>query len=806
MATEWTRPATARTPVLLAEREGLSSAEVAERVSQGLTNRVPDTPARSVWDIVRANVLTPFNAIVAGGFVLLLVLGAWRDALFGLSALGNAVIGVTQEVHAKRMLARLAVVNAPRTRVLRDGGETEVPVEELVRDDAIVLRAGDQLPADGVVLEAEALEIDEAVLTGEAEPVPKGAGARVLSGSVVVAGSGLARATRVGALSFASELTVQARRFSLASSEIRAGTDRVLRWLLWALPSVALVVINGQMQALGGWDTAIRTGTWRSGAVGAVASITAMIPLGLVLMSSVVMAVGALRLGRQQVLVRELTAVEGLARVDLLCLDKTGTITEGGIAFDGLRLVSREEPPGLEEALAWFGAAADANATARSLAAAFPAGRPVASVATVPFDSARRWSAVRFGADATPAGTWVLGAPELLPAGTGGGTAALVAEAAASGLRTLVLATTPSPLDGGPAPVLPPGLRPVALLTFREVVRPEARRTLDYFREQGVRIRILSGDDPRTVAAIAREVGVECDEGVDARRLPEDQDELGELLETHAVLGRVAPEQKRRIVHALQARGHVVAMTGDGVNDVLALKDADLGIAMDSATAATKAVARVVLLDGRFDRLPGVVAEGRRVIANIERVSMLYLAKTAYAVLLSVTFGALLWSFPFLPRQLSVTDGLTIGIPSFFLALMPNAQRYRSGFLRRALAFAVPAGGVVAAAIVAVHGIARLQGLSGADAVGDASVVVLTAAGLWILVVVSRPLDLGRLLVIAAMVAASVAMFALPITAEFFALTLPPGELLLVAAGPALGAIIAIEVLARVHRRRYASR
>jgi cation-transporting ATPase E len=789
--------------VLVPEIDGLSSAAVSERVSEGLTNAVSRVSSRSVWDIVRANVFTLFNAIVAGSFALLLVLGQWRDALFGLAAVSNAVIGVVQEYRAKRALDALAVLNSPRARVVRDGVEVEVAVEDVVLDDLLVLRTGDEVTADGVVLESEALEIDESLLTGESDPVAKAAGAEALSGSSVLSGQGRVRVTRVGADSFASRLTTEAKRFSLVASEIRAGIDQVLRWITWALLPIMLIVVNGQMQMLGGWEVAIRTGTWRIGAVGAVASVIAMIPLGLVLLTSVAFAVGGVRLARKKVLVRELAAVEGLARVDMLCLDKTGTLTEGTIAFDTTHTVTTAPPRGWREALGWFGSEPNANATARCLAPAFPDRSDLDPVATIRFSSARKWSAAQFGADHDAEGTWVLGAPELV-LDRGADALALAGELAAAGRRTLVLAATAEPIeDRAPADIRLPGdLNAVVLLTFREEVRPDARQTLDYFREQAVDIRILSGDDPRTVAAVARQVGLATVECFDARMLPDDPEELSDVLETHTVFGRVTPVQKRRIVGALKSRGHVVAMTGDGVNDVLALKDADMGIAMNSAAPATKAVSRLVLLDGRFDRLPSVVAEGRRVIANIERVSMLFLAKTAYAILLSVIFGAMLWGFPFLPRQLSVSDGLTIGIPAFFLALMANPRRYRSGFLKRSLSFAVPAGALVTAAITSVHIYAEAARFDDVDTVRTASFLALTLVGLWILVVVSRPLDMRRVLVIAAMYAGLGLVLVVPLARDFLQLQTPPPSLLAATACAVVGAMIGIEIVAGVQRRR----
>lgn len=789
---------------LFADVDGLSSRDVAERVSAGLANIVSSPSSRSVWDIVRANVFTLFNGIVAASFTLLLILGQWRDALFGLAAVGNAVIGVVQEYRAKRSLDNLAVLNSPRARVMRDGVEAEIAIEDVVLDDLLVLRAGDEVTADAIVLLSEGLEVDESLLTGESDPVAKEANEEVLSGSSVLAGDGRARVVRVGADSFASHLTREAKRFSLVSSELRAGLNRILRWIAYALAPIMLIVVNGQMQVMGGWDAAIRTGAWRIGAVGAVASVIAMVPLGLVLLTSVAFAVGGVRLAQKKVLVRELAAVEGLARVNMLCLDKTGTLTEGAITFDAVHAVAADPPAGWREALAWFGSEPNANATARSLRRAFPDGDGLTPVGTVRFSSARKWSAVRFAPHTQAGGSWVLGAPELVLRDRHEETLRRAAEFAASGERTLVLAATSSPLPSGPdeAIGLPSGLRPVALLTFREEVRPDARQTLDFFRGQGVQIRILSGDDPRTVAAVARHVGVDGVEGFDARNLPEDIAELGEVLDTHTVFGRVTPIQKRSMVKALQSLGYVVAMTGDGVNDVLALKDADMGIAMNTAAPATKAVARLVLLDGRFDRLPSVVAEGRRVIANIERVSMLFLAKTAYSIVLSITFGALLWGFPFLPRQLSVTDGLTIGIPAFFLALMANPRRYRAGFLKRSLSFAIPAGVIVSGAIAAVRISADAAGVREIDTFRTAAFITLALAGLWILVVIARPLDFLRLLVVGAMYAGLGLVLSVPIATDFLALRLPPPPLLTASIAAGVGAMIAIEILARVDHRR----
>ena len=781
---------------------GLDDIEVANRMGAGLNNRLQQDSNRSLGRILRANLLTAFNAVVGGGVVLLLLLGQWQDAIFGLAALTNVVIGVVQEYRAKRLLDRLALLNAPSARVLRGGIVVEIAVENVVIDDLLVLRAGDQVSADAVLLSAVGIEIDESLLTGESEPVPKTLGDDALSGSAVIAGHGKARVVRVGAESFASRLTAEAKRFSLVNSELRNAANRIVRWITWALVPLIVLVLNAQMQAGGGWDRAINSGSWRHALVGTVASAASVIPQGLILMTSLAFALAAVKLARQKVLVQELAAVEGLARVDIVCFDKTGTLTEGGIVFDAVHETGAATAPGWREILGWFGADANANATARCLRSEFPSKDVLEPLSFVPFSSARKWSAISL-ADGETRGLWVLGAPEVVLSNSEGPVSAAVqraSELAASGLRTLVLAHTEQPMSTQDAASARLGdtLRPVVIVTFREKIRPDAGQTLDYFREQGVGIRVISGDNPQTVAAVAREVGLIFEgDGYDARNLPADLAQMGEVLERQLVFGRVTPMQKKDMVQAMQQRGHVVAMTGDGVNDALALKRADIGIAMGSGAAATKAVSRLVLLDGQFSRLPGVVAEGRRVIANVELVSKLFLAKTVYAVLLSLAVGVLLWKFPFLPRQLSPTDGLTIGIPAFFLALAPNLKRYEPGFLRRSLRFSIPSGVVISAAIVAVVAYAELSGGYSQRTVQTAAIITLSLVGLWVLVVVARPLNRWRALLIVMMYLGMFAFLTTPILQNYMNFRLPLGDLLVVSIGVATIGSLGIEVIHR---------
>ena len=784
-------------------RDGLSTAEVLERTTAGRVNSVPTATSRSVREIVQANVFTLFNAVVGGCFILLLVLGQWRDALFGLSAISNSLIGIIQEYRAKRSLDQLAILQAARNTVVRNGARQTISSEELVPDDLVVLNAGDQVTADLLLLAGAPLEVDESLLTGESEPVPKAGGAVLLSGSLILAGSGRATVLRVGPETFAYRLAAEARRFSLVTSEIRRGLEKVFAVITWLLLPTALLLTNAQMLEQGGWAGAMGSGRWVPAAVGAIAGIMAMIPLGLLLMTSVAFAVGGLRLARQKVLIQELAAVEVLARVDVLCLDKTGTLSSGSIEFDALHDAGRPRAPGWQAALEWFGGNAEASSTAAAIGAAFPALQPLREQDSVPFSSARKWSSVTFGPESAAPGTWILGAPDAVLGSPGSAAAHTQAAAlATTGLRTLALAHLPAPLPRGAAEDgLPPDLVPVLLLTFRESIRRDAAATLDYFRRQGVSVKIISGDDPRTVAALARAVGFGTGIAIDARGLPEDPLRLEETVEGCDLFGSVTPSQKRDLIQALKRRGHTVAMTGDGVNDVLALKEADLGIAMDSASPATKAVARLVLLDGRFERLPAVVDEGRRAISNIERVSLVFLSKTVYATVISVVTGIMLLAFPFLPRQLSALDGLTIGLPSFFLALQPGGQRYAPGFLRRSLAFALPAGACAALCVLAVSVYAQSwEGYSQEDA-QSAATVTLGLVAAWILVLASRPLNWTKALILAGMYAGLVLLFTVPLTQDFFRVDVPPAGLLVPAAAVAAAGCLAIEFIGRLTRR-----
>jgi cation-transporting ATPase E len=743
-----------------APTNGLTAAEVAERRARGEVNDVPAAPSRTVREIVRANVLTRFNALLGSLLVVILIVGPIQDALFGGVLIANAAVGILQELRAKRTLDRLAVLTSPRARLVRDGAVREAAVTEVVLDDVLELHPGDQVVVDGEVLDARALEVDESLLTGESEPVVKRPGDEVLSGSFVAAGSGRFRATRVGAGAYAAQLAEQARRFTLTRSELRSGIDRILRIVTWLLVPTAILVAISQLRSDAGPHDAVR---------GSVAATVAMVPEGLVLLTSVAFAVGVVRLARRRVLVQELPAVEVLARVDVLCVDKTGTLTEGHLVVEEVEPLA--EDGSHREALAALASSdPNPNATLRAVAESFP-GRPEGWVPSdvVAFSSARKWSGAAFG----ERGTWVLGAPDVLLAGvpaSDGHLRTALAHAEA-GRRVVLLGRTGSPLDGER---VPEGLVPVAFVVLGDRVRDTAERTIAYFARQGVEVKVISGDHPETVASVARRVGLPgADLPVDATALPAG-DELAEAMETHSVFGRVTPQQKRAMVGALQARGHVVAMTGDGVNDVLALKDADIGVAMGSGSSATRAVAQLVLLDSSFDAMPAVVGEGRRVLGNIERTSNLYVTKTVYAMLIALGVGVAGWAFPFLPRHLTLIGSLTIGIPSFFLALAPNNERARPGFLRRVLRFTIPAGTLAAVATFLGYVLARDEtGVTLTEARTTATMVLLWV-GFLVLSVIAAPLTRWRLALVWAMPALFALAVALPAGREFFALDPPP--------------------------------
>lgn len=737
---------------------GLTAAEVAERVSAGKVNEAPDPRSRSLASIFKENIFTSFNLVIGTLWVLMFVAQApIQDSLFGFVIIFNSAIGIIQEWRAKRTLERLSLVGEAKPVVRRDGSAVAVRPAEIVLDDVVELSIGDQIVVDGRVLSAAGLEADESLLTGEADPVAKHTGDEVMSGSFVVAGSGLMVATKVGIDSYATQLAAEARKFTVTHSELMASIMRFVRVMTYVLIPLGILLFISQMRASPDWQVALS---------GTVAGVVTMVPEGLVLLTSVAMAVAVVRLGKKRTLVQEMPAVEVLARVDVVCVDKTGTLTEPGMAVRQVVILDQGAP--VAPALGALGVAeANPNPTLAAVAAEHP-DPGWTMTASVPFSSARKWSGATFDQH----GSWLLGAPEiLLPAGDPIRDQA--DDLAADGARVLLLGESPVPPDAENGFT---DVRPAALVSIDQRLRPDAAETVAYFLEQGVAVKVISGDNPVTVGAIAAQAGIPlADDPFDARELPAAQEALADVLETHGVFGRVTPAQKRAMVSALQSRGHTVAMTGDGVNDVLALKDADLGIAMGSGAAATRAVAQIVLLDNSFAVMPAVVAEGRRVLGNIERVSALFLTKSFYSAVLSllVVFFTLTEifevEFVFLPRHLTVITWLTIGVPAFVLALMPNLQRFRPGFFSRVLRFAVPAGLLCGVMSFASYFIALKRGLP-LESARTSAAITLFIISMTVLVLVARPLSGPRLALVVAMGLGFLVFLYVPWLSTFFAL------------------------------------
>lgn len=743
---------------------GLTAAQVAARRADGRTNDVPDAPVRTLSQIIKANVFTPVNAIISTLFILILIAGYPADALFAGVVISNSVIGVAQEVRARRTLHQLELLNAPKATARRDGIDTELAVSEVVADELLILKPGDQVVVDGDVISAIGLDVDESLLTGESDAVTKHLGDPVMSGSFVSSGSGLYTATAIGAESYAAKLTNEARVFKLADSELRSGVNTILRWLTFIIPPASLLLLIRQLRS----DEVDR---WQDALQGTVAAAVAMVPDGLVLLTSLAFIVGVISLARRQALAKELTSVELLARVDTLCLDKTGTITTGEISYGDAHALPGVDPAHVSAALGALGAAdPNPNATLAAIITAHRAPEAWVPDDITPFSSARKWAATHFEGR----GSFYIGAPEFLVDPNDTDTLQLVRSRADAGSRVLILSHAEGEHQGEQQPDV---LTPLAVISLEDTVRSDAPEILEFFREQGVTIKVISGDNPATVAAVARRAGVPGSEtGIDARTLPDfddDAEAFSDSVHSTSVFGRVTPHQKRAMVKALQGRGHVVAMTGDGVNDVLALKDADMGIAMGDGSSSTRAVAQLVLLDNKFSTLPLVLAEGRRVINNIERVANLFITKATYAVILTLLVGISGAPFPFLPRQLTLIGTFSIGVPGFFLALSANENLVRPGFLKRVLRYSIPAGLVAGVAAYVVYEVVRrMDGIVLAEA-RTAATVTLLAAGLIVLIVVSRPLQTWKVALAAAMALMYVAVLSVPFFRDYFELDLP---------------------------------
>ncbi|MEU3841989.1 cation-translocating P-type ATPase [Streptomyces sp. NPDC028635] len=780
-------------PVPSVPPTGLTGAQVAERTARGQVNDVPVRSSRSLPEIVRANVFTRFNAIIGVLWLIMLVVAPIQDSLFGFVILANTGIGIVQEWRAKKTLDSLAVIGEVRPTVRRDGTAVEIGTSDIVLDDVLEVGPGDKVVVDGVCVEAEGLEIDESLLTGEADPVVKHPGDAVMSGSFVVAGGGAFQATRVGREAYAAQLADEASRFTLVHSELRTGISTILKYVTWMMVPTAIGLVISQLvvKQHGVKDSVART----------VGGIIPMVPEGLVLLTSVAFAIGVIRLGRKQCLVQELPAIEGLARVDTVCLDKTGTLTEGGMDVTGLRLLNGYDEAYVRQVLGALGESDPRpNASLKAIIDAYRETGQWRCTESLPFSSARKYSGATFSEGGGESSTWLLGAPDVLLADDDPALAE-TGRLNEDGLRVLLLARAARDLDDARAAQ---DAHPAALVVLEQRLRPDAADTLHYFAEQNVRAKVISGDNAVSVGAVAAKLGLKGT-AVDARRLPEEQEEMARELDEGTVFGRVTPQQKRDMVGALQSRGHTVAMTGDGVNDVLALKDADIGVSMGSGSEATRAVAQIVLLDNSFATLPSVVAEGRRVIGNITRVATLFLVKTVYSVLLAVLVVCWRVEYPFLPRHLTLLSTLTIGVPAFFLALAPNTERARPHFVRRVMRYAIPGGLVAGAATFVTYLLARhhYTGPGSLNAETSAATLTLFLVSMWVLAIIARPYTWWRVALVAAMGAAFLLVLVVPWLQRFFALKLVGMQMPWTAVGIAVAGSALLELSWRWVGRRF---
>lgn len=752
-------------PVVEADpREGLSRDEVEERRKGGWANLPVASPTKTEGEIIRSNVFTYFNLIFVVLAVVLILVGSYRDAAFIFVAVANTAIGIVQEIRSKRTIDKLTLLAAPKGRVVRAGMEMEVPTDHMVRDDIAVFSAGDQISADATVREGT-VQVNESLITGEADPLDKGPGDKLRSGSFVVSGSCKAQLTAVGADSYASRLTLEAKKdVKTAQSEMMASLTRLIHFIGFALIPVGGVLFWKQYHVL---ELGLRQSVTAT-----VAALIGMIPEGLYLLTSVALAVSMIRLARKKTLAQDMNCIETLARVDVLCVDKTGTITEPKMEVRELVPLDEEEYAleQVEEAVAaLYGALGADNDTGRAILERFDKSVKWQVSAKVPFTSANKYAAAAFPGH----GAFIAGAPEFVMGERYTDLQEMVEPYSAKGYRVLLMAEYAGVLEGqavldGKAPLEGRRVKPMALILLANRIRAEAPDTFAYFARQGVAVKVISGDNPLTVAEVARQAGVEnAEQWVDAAKLQSDED-IFEAAGQYTVFGRVTPSQKRKLVKALQKQGHTVAMTGDGVNDVLALKDADCGIAMASGAEAACHAAQLVLLDSNFACLPEVVAEGRRVINNIQRSASLFLVKNIFSFCLALLTMLVDMPYPLVPIQLSLISALTIGIPSFFLALEPNKNRVQGKFMTNVLREAFP-GGLTDLMIILGLQVFAFAFQFPTEALSTMSALCVAFIGVLVLYQVCKPFDWKRR---ALWSAVSVALlFCTSFLGELFALT-----------------------------------
>jgi len=750
--------------------DGLTEEEAARRFAAGQNNITHVRTSRSYRHIFYSNIFTRFNALLSVMYVIILFVGTLQDSLFGLIVVLNSIIGIVQELRAKWTLDKLALEMTPQAIVIRGGKAKTIPASDIVVGDVIELTGGKQVAVDGIALEMTHLEVNESMITGESEAVIKKPGDPLYSGSFVLAGKCRIQAVCVGERSYARQLASVARHFVLSKSELRNGINQILRYVTWLLiPTALLLFITQILYMQHGWKDALAA---------SAGGVVNMIPDGLVLLTSVVMALAIVRLSKKRVLIQELPAVEMLARINVLCLDKTGTLTEGTIVVE--RTITLPQQQNVPQAdvgtvLAHFAYAQEQTSTLQAIGSAFPTKTKQWTITeNIPFSSTRKWSALTFKEQ----GTWMLGAAEMiLPAQEFSALqkTSELTQLVRSGKRVLLLSYSPKPVprSADTKTFTAPTSSPIAFVVLQEALRLGVKKTLDYFKRQSVAIKIISGDTPETVGAVARQAGIIAGTPQNGLTMTKNIDELSKIVENNTVFGRILPEQKKLLLRALRQRGYVVAMVGDGLNDILAIKEADFSIAMGSGTDASRAIAQLVLLDNNFTSLPDIIAEGRRIIANIERTANLFITKTAYVILMSLAVGVALVPFPFLPRHLTLIGTFTVGVPALFLSFAKNNKRAHPGFVRRVFKFSLPSGMLIASLTLITYAITRLLVPGNIEIARTSATLALFGCGMSLTVLLAKPKTILQKSFIGALGVSMALFFVIPSWRASFGLELP---------------------------------
>lgn len=716
-------------------QKGLTSEQVQERINDGYTNVSVESSSKTVKDIIYENVFTYFNLIFAVLAVLVCIAGSFRDLTFLPVIIANTLIGIIQEVRAKKIVDNLTMLNVPQVTVIRDGKEQTVGPEELVLDDIVLFKAGNQICADAIVCAGE-VQVNESLLTGESDEIVKTEGKKLMSGSFIVSGQCYARLNKVGADSYISKLTMQAKKMQDGEqSEMIRSLDKLVKTVGIAIIPIGIVLFSMAFF--------VREEGFRASIVAMVAAVIGMIPEGLYLLASVALVVSTMRLARKKVLLHDMKCIETLARVNVLCVDKTGTITENKMKVQGIiptKNYDEKRMESLERMLGDFAAAMSSdNATMAAIKEAFRSNTGKTVLSKTGFSSVTKYSSVTF-----EDGAYVLGAPEFVLKEKYDEYREDILEYASKGVRVLVYGKYDEKIDGRE---LHHGILPLGYVLLANPIRKAAKETFSYFAEQGVAIKVISGDNPVTVAEVAKQAGIQgAEDYVDASTLENDE-QLRQAILTHTVFGRVKPEQKRKFVNMLKEAGNTVAMTGDGVNDILALKDADCSIAMASGSEAAAQSAKLVLLESDFSCMPHVVYEGRRVVNNIQRSASLFLVKNIFSLILSIFSMVLMVSYPLKPSQISLISMFTIGIPAFFLALEPNKSIIKGHFMTNVLIKALPAALTDALAVGALVIFGETFGLSAND-VSTAATMLLAIVGFMILYKISLPMNKFRVVIL----------------------------------------------------------